>query len=42
MFEGKEEKPEWVAKLLAAQLPPKPGVTLKQEGEEGKTATEVS
>ena len=42
MFEGNEEKPEWVAKLLAAQLPAKPGTATKQDEKEGKATTEVS
>ena len=42
MFEGSEDKPEWVAKLLAAPLPAKPGMAVKQDiDEEGKAANKV-
>ena len=42
MFQGSDDKLEWVAKLLAAPLPAKPGIAAKQDiKEEGKATNKV-
>ena len=42
MFQGSNDMPEWVAKLLAAPLPAKPGMAAKQDiEEEGKATNKV-